>query len=103
MIDQYPQVTTYGFNPKVGHLSFPTNEGEQQFSKPYSDETAKIIDQEVRSLVEEAYQRTEALIRAKMEGIERIATTLLDKEVISFEDVQRMLGDRPEGARRGGN
>ncbi len=73
------QVAIYGMNEKIGLLSFPQEEGS--FNKPYSDDTARLIDGEVRTLVDTAYQRTLGLLRDKRELVEALAQALLEKEV----------------------
>lgn len=75
----YGQVAIYGMNEKVGLVSFPSEEG--QFNKPYSEGTAKLIDEEVRNLVMSAYERTVKLLTEKKDLVEKLALTLLDKEV----------------------
>lgn len=75
----YGQVAIYGMNEKVGLVSFPSEEG--QFNKPYSERTAKLIDEEVRNLVMKAYERTVKLLTEKKDLVEKLALTLLDKEV----------------------
>jgi AFG3 family protein len=89
----YSQVAIYGMNPRVGLLSFPPEEG--QLNKPYSDDTARIIDGEVRTLVQGAYQRTLELLEEKRELVEGMAQALLKKEVLGTEDLEALLGPRP--------
>ena len=84
----YAQVAIYGMNEKVGLVSFPSEEG--QFNKPYSEQTAKLIDEEVRNLVTTAYERTVKLLTEKKDLVEKLALTLLDKEV-SCPSVQHWL------------
>ncbi|CAG8503276.1 3942_t:CDS:1 [Acaulospora morrowiae] len=92
----YAQVSVYGMNPSVGPLSFHNpNESEPQFQKPYSEETAKMIDVEVRKLVELAYVRTTKLLTEKRQEVEKVAQLLLSKEVLNREDMITLLGKRP--------
>ncbi|ORY99433.1 peptidase family M41-domain-containing protein [Syncephalastrum racemosum] len=91
----YAQIGTYGMNSKVGPLSYGDPTDEQRFQKPFSEATGEMIDTEVRSLVNEAYQRTFDLLTAKRDSIEKVAELLLSKEVISREDMEGMLGKRP--------
>ena len=64
---------------QVGLVSFPAEEG--QFNKPYSDETGLLIDQEVRAIVTAAYERTVALLTEKRDLVDKLARTLLEREV----------------------
>ena len=66
-----------------------------QFDKPYSEATAQTIDEEVRVIVDRAYQRTKALLTEKKDIIEKVALRLLDQEVLSREDMIELLGPRP--------
>ncbi|OBZ84579.1 Mitochondrial respiratory chain complexes assembly protein rca1 [Choanephora cucurbitarum] len=91
----YAQVTNYGMNEKVGPLSFSDPQNEHQFQKPFSEQTGTLIDAEVRSLVNEAYMRAAGLLREKKEAIEKVARLLLDKEVLTREDMEQLLGKRP--------
>jgi len=91
----YAMVTVYGMNDKVGKVSFYDPQQENTFTKPYSEETGKLIDDEVRKLVDEAYARTMKLLTEKKEEVERIALALLDREVLQQHDVEELLGKRP--------
>jgi AFG3 family protein len=91
----YAMVTVYGMNEKVGNLSFYDPSAENQFTKPYSEETGKLIDDEVRLLVEKAYERTKKLLREKSKEVETLAHALLDKEVLHKDDVELLIGKRP--------
>ncbi len=88
-------VTVYGMSDKVGNISYYDPQAENQFSKPYSDETAKIIDEEVRRLIDEAYTRTKNLLRERKGEVERLAEELLEKEVLFQSDVEALIGPRP--------
>ncbi|XP_024388920.2 ATP-dependent zinc metalloprotease FTSH 8, mitochondrial [Physcomitrium patens] len=91
----YAQVAVYGFSEKVGLLSFPPKDDGLEMSKPYSNETGEIIDQEVRDWMGTAYARTLALITKHKAGVEALALRLLEKEVLHQEDLVAILGPRP--------
>ncbi|KAI8883263.1 ATP-dependent metallopeptidase Hfl [Backusella circina FSU 941] len=91
----YAQVTTYGMNEKVGPLSFSDPQNEQQFQKPFSEKTGALIDSEARKLIQEAYARTVDLLTEKRGDIEKVAKLLLEKEVLTREDMENLLGKRP--------
>jgi hypothetical protein len=92
----YAQIVSYGMNAKIGNLSYKlAQEGEMQFDKPYSEHTAEMIDEEARLLVQRAYQRTKDLLLEKKAQVDVVAQELLNKEVISRDDMTRMLGKRP--------
>lgn len=88
-------VTVYGMSDKVGNISYYDPQAENQFQKPYSEETAKMIDDEVRSLIDEAYTRTKDLLTDKRGEVEKLAEALLDKEVLFQSDVESLIGPRP--------
>jgi cell division protease FtsH len=88
-------VTVYGMSEKVGNISYYDPQAENQFSKPYSEETAKMIDEEVRRTIEDSYQRTLGLLREKKGAVERLAEALLEKEVLFQSDVEALIGPRP--------
>ena len=91
----YGMVTLYGMSKAVGPISFNDTQGEYQFRKPYSEETALLIDQEVRAIIDKAYQQTLALVKSKRAILEAIAQELLAKEVIFQVDLERLAGPRP--------
>ncbi|MBU0695006.1 MAG: ATP-dependent zinc metalloprotease FtsH, partial [Bacteroidetes bacterium] len=82
----YAMVSIYGMSKKVGNISFNDQGGEYNFSKPYSDKTAELIDQEVRELIDQSYQRTKVLLIEKREGLEALAQKLLEKEILFQSD-----------------
>ena len=91
----YSMVTTYGMNEKIGNVSFYDPSQENSFQKPFSEETGKIIDEEVRKMIAEAYQRTLQLLTERKEEVEKLAKELLDKEVLHKSDVEVLIGKRP--------
>ncbi|TAL51432.1 MAG: ATP-dependent zinc metalloprotease FtsH, partial [Chitinophagaceae bacterium] len=91
----YAMVTVYGMNDKIGNISFYDPQQEAAFTKPYSEETSKLIDQEVRKLVDEAYERTKHLLTEKKAQVEKLAEALLEKEVLFQSDVEVLIGKRP--------
>ena len=91
----YAMVTVYGMNEKVGNISFYDPSQENTFTKPYSDETAKLIDEEVRKLIDAAYGRTKALLNEKKSEVEKLAKALLEREVLFQSDVETLIGKRP--------
>jgi cell division protease FtsH len=91
----YAMVTVYGMNEKVGNVSFYDPQQENAFTKPYSDDTAKMIDFEVRHLIDEAYAKTKQLLTDKRAEVEILANALLEKEVLFQSDVEALIGKRP--------
>jgi cell division protease FtsH len=91
----YAMVSMYGMNPVIGNISFYDPQNESSFSKPYSEETGKMIDEEVRKLVENTYQRVKQLLVDKTDAVKTIAEELLKKEVLFKDDMERLLGKRP--------
>lgn len=96
----YAMVTVYGMNDKVGNVSFYDPNSDQSFTKPYSEETAKLIDEEVRHLIDKAYQRTKALLSDKIDNVRVLAGELLKKEVLYQADLERLIGRRPYDVHR---
>ena len=68
---------------------------DQTFTKPYSEETSKLIDEEVRKLIDEAYERTKSLLQEKKADVEKLAEALLEREVLFQSDVEALIGRRP--------
>lgn len=91
----YAMVTVYGMNNKVGNVSYYDPQQETTFTKPYSEETSKLIDQEVRILIDDAYERTKQLLTEKKEQVAKLAEALLEKEVLFQSDVEALIGKRP--------
>ncbi len=93
----YAMVTVYGLNEKIGNVSYydSTGQNEYSFSKPYSDATALMIDQEVRGIVERQYARAKRILTENKDKLTSLATQLLEKEVIFKEDLEKIFGNRP--------
>ena len=98
----YGMVTYYGMSEKVGNLSFYDSTGSRGYdlTKPYSEKTAELIDQEVKSLVGMIHDKTKELLENNFEGFSQLAALLLDKEVIFADDLERIFGPRA-GAKPG--
>ena len=90
----YAMVTVYGLNEKIGNRSYYDSSGESQFQKPYSDETARIIDEETSKIIETAYLRAKELLSSHREHLDQLAAILLEKEVIFKDDLEAILGPR---------
>ncbi|HAW04692.1 MAG TPA: AAA family ATPase [Saprospirales bacterium] len=90
----YSMVAIYGMNEKVGNVSFYGMQ-QDQFSKPYSDDTAKLIDQECRKMIDQQYDRAQSLLEEKNKELHLLAAALLDKEVLTKADVAKLIGDSP--------
>ena len=99
----YSMVTTYGMNDKIGNVSFYDPSQENSFQKPFSEETGKIIDEEVRKMIAEAYQRTLQLLTERKAEVEKLAKELLDKEVLHKADVEALIGKRPFEEKKNGD
>uniref|UniRef100_A0A4W4GT96 AAA+ ATPase domain-containing protein n=1 Tax=Electrophorus electricus TaxID=8005 RepID=A0A4W4GT96_ELEEL len=92
----YAQIVQFGMSEKVGQVSFDVaRQGQVVMEKPYSEATAELIDEEVRELVDGAYQRTLKLIREKHDLVEMVGRRLLQKEVLDKADMLELLGPRP--------
>jgi cell division protease FtsH len=91
----YSMITVYGMNDKIGNISYYDPTQENTFTKPFSEETGKLIDEEARKLIEVAYVRTKALLVEKREQVEILAKELLHKEVLFKSDVEALIGKRP--------
>ncbi|HCL83385.1 MAG TPA: AAA family ATPase, partial [Chitinophagaceae bacterium] len=96
----YSMVTVYGMNEKIGNVSFYDPAQENQFTKPYSEETSKLIDEEVRKLIDKAYVFTKGLLTEKAHQLNLLAEALLEKEVLFQSDVEALIGKRPYEEKR---
>lgn len=93
----YAMIVYYGFSDKLKNLSYYDSSGRSDyaFSKPYSEETSKLIDEEVKVLINEQYERAKSILSENMDGLRQLASILIEKEVIFAEDVERIFGKRP--------
>lgn len=91
----YAMVSMYGMNEVIGNISFYDPQNENSFSKPFSEETGKMIDDEVRKLVEIAYKRVKQMLTDKTDAVKLIAEELLKREVLFKDDMERLIGKRP--------
>ncbi len=90
----YAMVSMYGLNEKVGNVSFYDSQGQQGFTKPYSEDTAKTIDEEVSKMIEEQYQRALKILGENKDKLTTLAEKLLTDEVIFKEDLETIFGKR---------
>jgi ATP-dependent metalloprotease FtsH len=90
----YAMVSIYGLNKRVGNISYYDSQGRDTFTKPYSEDTAKIIDEEVSKLIEGQYQRAVEVLKENKEKLEQLANKLLTSEVIFKEDLESIFGKR---------
>ena len=92
----YAMVAYFGMSEKVGNISFYDSSGQSDFgfTKPYSEKTAELIDQEVNQIIAESYVRAKEVLKNNMVGLTELAELLLEKEVIFSEDLERIFGKR---------
>ncbi|WP_431159266.1 ATP-dependent zinc metalloprotease FtsH [Winogradskyella poriferorum] len=90
-------VTIYGLSDKVGNLTYYDSSGQSEygFSKPYSEQTAEIIDKEISDIIEKQYDRAVDLLEANKDKLTELAEVLLDKEVIFKDNLEKIFGKRP--------
>jgi AFG3 family protein len=93
----YANVSIFGLNERIGNVSFYDSSGQQDygFTKPYSDKTAEIIDEEVKKLIDRAYERTLSLLSINRDKLDALAKLLMEREVIFKEDLENIFGKRP--------
>jgi AFG3 family protein len=92
----YAMVSYFGMSKNIGNISFYDSSGQNEynFSKPYSEKTAELIDKEVKNIVDNAYNRAKDLLTKNKKKLTRLAELLLDKEVIFSEDLENVFGAR---------
>jgi len=92
----YAMVSLYGLNNKIGNISFYDSSGRDSFTKPYSEATAKTIDEEVSNLIETCYKEAKKILTKHKPKLIQLAESLLKKEVIFKEDLIKIFGERPQ-------
>ena len=90
-------VTIYGLNEKLGNITFYDSSGQNEygFTKPYSEVTAKLIDDEISKMIEEQYKRAISILKEHKDKLTTLANRLLEKEVIFKDDLEHIFGKRP--------
>jgi len=93
----HAMVSYFGMSEKVGNVSYydSTGQSEYSFTKPYSEKTAELIDEEVKALIDTQYLRAKKILKDHAEGHKKLAELLLDREVIFSEDLEEIFGKRP--------
>ena len=91
----YAMVAIYGMSDKLPNISYYDSYGNNEFTKPYSEKTAEIIDQEVKRIISEQFERAKKILSENAEGHNQLAELLVEKEVIFAEDMERIFGKRP--------
>ncbi|MBR3292439.1 MAG: AAA family ATPase, partial [Bacteroidales bacterium] len=90
----YAMVSYYGMSEKVGNISFYDPQGGYEFTKPYSEKTAELIDAEVKSIVDEVTSKTRRILQDNWDGLTKLAEMLIDKEVIMADDIEALFGPK---------
>jgi ATP-dependent metalloprotease FtsH len=93
----YSMIVYFGLNKKIGNVSYYDSSGQQEYSftKPFSEKTAQVIDEEVRTLIESGYERAKRILSENRFKLEELSNRLLEKEVIFKEDLEDIFGKRP--------
>ena len=94
----YGMIAYAGMSDKLPNVCYYNNE-EYSFNKPYSERTAELIDEEVKRMINEQYERAKEVLTTHKEGHNQLAQLLIDKEVIFAEDVEKIFGKRPWASR----
>lgn len=94
--EAYMMVVYYGFNQKLGNISYYDSSGQRDtgIQKPFSEETGKLIDEEIRKLVSDAYEQAKEILHQNKDALTKVAELLLKKEVVFKDDLEKILGKR---------
>jgi AFG3 family protein len=95
----YAMVSVYGMNPELGLLSYKNDNSREQFYKPYSEETGKLIDKEARKIVDGQYDRVKEMLLEKQPMMMAMSEKLEEKETLVYADLRDLLGERPFGVK----
>ena len=96
----YAMVSYFGMSDKVGNRSYydSTGQSDYAFAKPYSEQTAEMIDTEAKALLDKAFAMATEILTTHREGLTELAELLLEKEVVFSEDLERIFGERKKRA-----
>jgi AFG3 family protein len=91
----YSTIQLYGMNERLGQLSFPKDPNAMWEDRPYSEKTARAMDEEAKTILDDAYDRTLGLLTTHKEAVRKVAEALLEKETITHDDIVSLIGPRP--------
>jgi cell division protease FtsH len=93
----YAMVSYFGMSEKVGNVSYydSTGQSDYSFTKPYSEKTAELIDEEVKIIIDSQHIRAKKILKENSDGHKKLADLLLEREVIFSEDLENIFGKRP--------
>jgi len=94
----YGMVSSYGFDSKVGLFNY--SKDEQEFTKPFSEQTAALIDEQAKLIINEQYIRAKELLKSKEDLVEKLTEKLFEKETLVYADIVEVLGPRPYGMKK---
>nr|XP_022339795.1 paraplegin-like [Crassostrea virginica] len=95
----YLQVREFGMSENVGQISFQIGEGDETLPKPYSKYMESLIDKEVRDLVSKANMQARRILEENMDKVHKVAKALMERETLSYEDIERLIGPPPHGSK----
>jgi cell division protease FtsH len=95
----YGMIAYAGMSDKLANLCYYNNNADMSFQRPYSEKTAELIDNEVKGMISEQYERAKSILSEQSEGHRKLANLLMEREVIFAEDVENIFGKRPWASR----